>query len=103
MQPQRDPIDEAALEYLENLLVLPFDPDARRIAFDFLHQRDNPDAIEERSTGGGSFDYRLAQRNAVELLRRAERIARNRELEAVDSESVRMAIKGLCPGFFPFC
>jgi hypothetical protein len=103
VQPQRDPIDRAALEYLGNILVLPFDPDARQVAFDFLHQRQHPGAIEERSVGTPAFDFALAQRNAVEVLRRAEQIARGRGLEAVDSQSVRLAIKGLCPGFFPFC
>ena len=103
MEQQRHPIDVAALEYLNNILVLPFSPDARQAAFEVLHRRDHPDMVEERGAGGRAFDYDLARRNGVEVLRRAEQIARGRGLGQVDEDSVRQAVLGLCPGFYPFC
>ena len=103
MEQQQHPIDQAALEYLDNVLVLPFSPDARRAAFEFLHRRDHPNAIEERRVGGEVMDYELARRNGVDLLRRADQIARSRGLDEVDEESVQLAILRLCPGFYPFC
>jgi hypothetical protein len=102
-QPERHPIDKAALEFLNNVHVLRFKPDAQRAAFAYLHRRDHPDAVEERGAGGRAFNYPLAQQNAVEVLRRAEKIARDNGLVEVDEESVQFAIQGLCPGFYPFC
>jgi hypothetical protein len=103
MERERHPIDEAAQEFLDNINMLRFKPDAQRAAFDYLHRRDHPDAVEERGAGGRAFDYPLAQHNAVEVLRRAEKIAGDNGLVEVDEESVQLAIRGLCPGFYPFC
>jgi hypothetical protein len=97
-----NPVEQAAAEYLANLNVLKFTTEAKAAAFSYFVQQDHPEAVASRSAGT-TLNLQLAAQNAVEVLRRAEAIARGGGLTEVDEQCVQLAIHGLCPGLYPFC
>lgn len=91
-----DPIEEAANEYLDNLLVLPLEPPARRRVLEILRQRDQKESPARTNV-------ETAKRNAIRLIRDAEGFARSRSQSTVDEAAVAQAFLKLCPGLYPFC
>jgi len=100
--PLDDPVREAAQRYLDSLLTTRFEPDAREAAFAFLDRRESPryGGTDELLRGDTS---REAERNAIQFLKEAERLARERGDDAVSAEVVQLAWIQFCPGFYPFC
>jgi hypothetical protein len=91
-----DPIKEAAASYMDNILVLKFDDDARALVLKQLEARADSGADE-------SIDQEKARRSAIRLVQEAANEARRRGADFVDVSAVRAAWIRLCPGFYPFC
>ncbi len=100
--PLRDPVTEAAEEYLANVLVMRFTPEAREAVFARLSERGS---LQFRGIAAGLKDdqLQLARQNTVRFLSEAERLARENGDNAVDENSVQIAWIKFCPGLFPFC
>jgi len=91
-----DPIKRAAEGYMDSILTLRIDPDARALALEHLEARADPN-LEE------SVDETKARGNAIRFVQEAAKEARRRGADSVDVEAVRAVWIRLCPGFYPFC
>lgn len=92
-----DPIKDAAIGYIENILTLRFDSDARARALELLERRSNV-ALER-----GPIDVGRARANAIRLVEEAAKEARRRGSASVDVDALQAAWTRLCPGLYPFC
>jgi hypothetical protein len=92
-----DPIKAAAEGYIDNILTLQFDVDARARTLELLTRRADPSLERSR------LDMGRARGNAIRFVQEAAKEARRRGAESVDTEAVQTAWVRLCPGLYPFC
>ena len=89
-----DPLDNVALSYMNSPDTPEFTPEARQRVLDFIQPGYQVDVAEDEKQAA-----RIADRTRAFV----ELIAARSDGKPVTVEIVDFTIRGICPGFWPFC